>query len=206
VAVHTALFISWSGVQYGPVGQHGPSFLGKIEDVPMAFLALLILKGGIGLKTVLLVVILLHEEMNDNVFDAVGGLRVKEIEGIMGCGKVAVHAVCHEALGIVHMGRGLPRIVCELDLMTRRTKLRCGGPHHGVIGNAKQRKGDENPKGDENDRLDEFLPGKPSASQNVQPHFHASLLRVWGLIALQRRRSKRTRNLYHFSSQYGKFF
>ena len=72
VAVHASLFIARPGVQYGPVGEHGASFLRDMKNISMTLLALMILEGGIGLHAVFFVVILFLYEMHDDVLYPMG--------------------------------------------------------------------------------------------------------------------------------------
>jgi hypothetical protein len=152
VAIHATLFITGSCIQYGSVGKHGPAFVWNIKDVSVAFLALLILKGGVGLFAIFFVIIFILDKMNDNVPDTVGGLFIKEINGIIWGRQVAVHAVCHKTLGIVYMCRGFPGIVCELDFVTPCAELGRGGAHHCVIRDAEKGKCNRNAKRDKDDR------------------------------------------------------
>jgi hypothetical protein len=104
MAVHTSLLITGPGINNRPVGQHGAAFIRDIQEVAMTFLALLVLKGGISRLSVSLMIVLVLGKMNDNVFHAMHGLGVEEVEGIVGGGKMTIHTVGHKALGIVHMG------------------------------------------------------------------------------------------------------
>ena len=70
----------------------------------MAFLALVVRKGGVSFLALLLVIILFLKEVDENVFDAMKGLGIEELEGVMRGGQMAVHAVGHETLLVVHMG------------------------------------------------------------------------------------------------------
>ena len=83
VAIHTTLFITGSRIQYGSVGKHGPPFVWDIKDISVAFLALLIFKGGVSLLAIFFVIIFLLEKIDNNVPDTVGGLCIKEIKGIV---------------------------------------------------------------------------------------------------------------------------
>jgi hypothetical protein len=103
VTIDAPLFITFPGVNYRPVGQHGPPLIGKVEDISMAFSALVVFKGGIGLLTVLLVIIFVLHEVHDNIFDTVCCFGIKKIESVVRGGKVAVHAVRDKTLGIVYM-------------------------------------------------------------------------------------------------------
>ena len=109
----------------------------------MAFLALIILERGIGLLSVFFVIVRFLEKMNNNILDAVCRLGIEKVKGIIRGRKMAVHTVRHKTLGIIHMGRCLPSIICELNLVTGCTKLRRGGADHGVISDTEQRKGDD---------------------------------------------------------------
>ena len=110
----------------------------------MAFLALVVLERTVGFLPLFLVIILFLKEVNQDVFGAMKGLGVEEINSVVGGGQMAVHAVGHKTLLIVHMGGGLPGVVGKLDLMAGSAKLGCRGAHHGVVGQAEKRKGNDN--------------------------------------------------------------
>jgi hypothetical protein len=133
VAIHASLLIAGSCIEHGPVGQHGPPLVGDIEDIPVALLTLIIPERGIGLLPVLLMVIVFLDEMDDDVLDAVSGLGIEEIKGIVGGREVAVHAVGNKPLCIVHMGGGLPGMIGKTNLVAGGAKLGCGGADHGII-------------------------------------------------------------------------
>ena len=82
--------------------------------------------------------------MNDDVFNAMGGLGIKKVESVMGRGKMAIHTIGHKSLGIVYMGGGLPRVIGKLNFVARCAKLGCGGTHHSIVGNAKEGESDDN--------------------------------------------------------------
>ena len=42
MAVHTLLLVTWSGVDYRPMGQHRSTFVRNIEKVAVAFLTLFV--------------------------------------------------------------------------------------------------------------------------------------------------------------------
>ena len=70
----------------------------------MAFLALVVGEGGVSFLPLLVVIILLLKEVDENIFGAVKGLGVEELKGIVGGRQMAVHAVGHKSLLVVHMG------------------------------------------------------------------------------------------------------
>ena len=96
--------------------------------------------------------------MDVDILDAVGGLGEKEVEGVVGRRQVAVHAVGHEPLGIVHVGRRPPRVEGKLDLVAGGTELGGRCADHGVVGDAEQGQGDEDADNNEDDRLDRSFP------------------------------------------------
>ena len=118
VAIHATLFIAWPGINDRSVGEHGPSFVWDIKDISMAFLALFIFKRGIGSLAVLFMIIGFLSKMNNDILDAMHGLGIEEVVGIMGGRQMAVHTVCHETLGVVHMGGRLPGVVGKFDFVT----------------------------------------------------------------------------------------
>ena len=105
VTVHTFFFIARSRVQHGPVGQHGTSLVGDVKNVAMTLLALLVFKSGIGLFTLMGMVIQAHVfgEMGIDILYAVGCFGIEKIDRVMGCRQVTVHAVGHKPLGIIYV-------------------------------------------------------------------------------------------------------
>ena len=84
MAIHTSLLIPGSGIDYRPVGEHCAPFVRDIQNIAMAFLALLIFKRCIGREPVFLTVIFILGKMNNNILNAVRGLGVEKIEGVVG--------------------------------------------------------------------------------------------------------------------------
>ena len=104
MAVHAAFFIAWPCVKHRSVGKHGPPFVRNIEDISMAFLTLLVLEGGISLLAIFFVIIFFLEKMYNNILDAMCGLGIEKIKGVVRSRQMAVHAVCHKSLGIIYVG------------------------------------------------------------------------------------------------------
>ena len=100
----------------------------------MAFLALVIPKRGIGILPLFLVVILALEKMDEDVLGTVKSLGIEKVKGVVRSRQMAIHAVGHKALFIVHVGGGLPGVVGKLNLVAAGTELGCGCAHHGVVG------------------------------------------------------------------------
>ena len=132
--------------------QHGTPFIGNIQNVPMALLTLLVLKGCIRRLPILLPIIRLPREVNHDILDAMGRLGKKEIEGIMGSGEMAVHAVGDKALGIVDMGGHFPCLISRFNLVAGGAESGCRSPDHGIIGDAEQGEGDDDSDADEKNR------------------------------------------------------
>jgi hypothetical protein len=82
--------------------------------------------------------------MLNHVLGAVIGFGKEEVKSLVRSRQVTVHAVGHESLGIVDMGRGSPGTNCRFDFMACGTKIGCRGPHHGIVSHAEQRKSDYN--------------------------------------------------------------
>jgi hypothetical protein len=145
VTVQTFFFIPGPWIENRAMRQHGSPFIGQIEEIAMAFPALGILNGGVRLFTTLDPIIGLRPffEMDENVLQPMQCLGIEKIEGIMGRGQVAVHAISHKPLSIIHMRGSLPGIVSRLDFVTGGTKPGRGRADHGVIGETEERKGDE---------------------------------------------------------------
>jgi hypothetical protein len=157
VAVHALLFIAGPGIDYRLVGQHGPALVWNVEKVAVALLALFVSKGSVCLLAVLVVIVLVLNEMNEDVFGAVKGLGIEEVKRVVGGGKVTIHAVSYKPLCVVHVGRSLPRVVRKLNLVTPCAELRRCCTNHGVVGETKKRKGNEQAYAYEDGWLDKFL-------------------------------------------------
>ena len=63
---------------------------------------------------------------------------------------MAIHAVGHKALGVIHMGGGFPGVVGGLDFMAGGAKFRRRSANHGVITHTKQGKCDQDADHDKN--------------------------------------------------------
>jgi hypothetical protein len=136
VAVHTTLFIARSWIKDRPVSEHGSSSVRNVKNIAMTFLALIVLEGGISLHPVFVMIIFLLHKMNNDVFDAVGSLRVEKVEGMVWGGQMTVHTVGHKSLRIIRMCGGFPGVVSKLNFMAGCAELGRGSPDHGVIGDA----------------------------------------------------------------------
>jgi hypothetical protein len=161
VAFKTAFLISRPGIKHRPVGQHGSPLVREIIDVAVAFQALFVFYGGVSLFPVFFMVVRGHGEVGQDVLDAMEGLGIEEVEGVLRRGQMAVHAVCHETLAVVGVGGGPPGVVGKSDLVTGGAKLRGGSPHHGVIGEAEEGESQENSHHDIEDWLEKFPHGSP---------------------------------------------
>jgi hypothetical protein len=104
MAIHTSLLIAGPGIQYRPVGQHGPSLVWDIKDISMALLALLVLEEGISLLAISFVIVFLLEEMYNHVLDAMRSFGIEELKGVVGSREMTVHTVRHKSLGVIHVG------------------------------------------------------------------------------------------------------
>ena len=70
----------------------------------MAFLALVVGERGVSFLPLLVVIILLLKEVNDKVPDTVEGLGIEKVDRVLRSWQMAVHAVGHETLLVVHVG------------------------------------------------------------------------------------------------------
>ena len=140
--------------------QHGAPLVGQIQDIPVTLQALIILEGGVGHLPVLRVVVRALGEVRHHILDAMKGLGIKKVEGILRRGQMAVHAIRHKPLAVVDVGGSLPGLVGELDFMAGGTELRGRSAHHGIISKTEQRQSD--------DETAEHIKG------GAQPPFHAS--------------------------------
>ena len=104
VAFKTAFLISRPGVEHRPVGQHGAPFIGEIDDVAVAFQALVVFDGSVGLFPILFMIVRGLGEVSHDILDAMQGLGVEKIEGVLRRRQMAVHAVRHETLAVIGVG------------------------------------------------------------------------------------------------------
>jgi hypothetical protein len=118
VAIYTFFLITWPRIQNCSVGQHGSPFIRDIEDISMALLALFILHICIGVFPGLFMVISVLNKMHDHILDPMSRFGIEKVKSVFRGREMTVHAICHKALGIVRVGRGLPCIVSKL--------VRCG--------------------------------------------------------------------------------
>ena len=103
MTIDTLLLHARKRVQGRLVGQSGTAAIGDAQQIAMAFLTLSVLEGCIGCQTVFFPVIGFKGEMLDQVFDPMKCLGVKEVQGVLGRRQVTIHAVGHEALGVINM-------------------------------------------------------------------------------------------------------
>jgi len=102
VTIDALFFITGPGIEYRPVGQHGPPFVRDVEDISMAFLALIVFERRISLLAILFMIVFIqNKDVYEQIFDAVPCFGVKEIKGVMGGREMTVHTVCHKSLGII---------------------------------------------------------------------------------------------------------
>lgn len=84
MAIDALFLIPGPGIHDRPVGQHGPSFVRDMEDISMAFLALIVFKRGIRLLTIFLMIVFIQQkDMGKEILDAVPCLGIKEVKGVM---------------------------------------------------------------------------------------------------------------------------
>lgn len=114
-------------------------------------MALFVFERGVSRLAIFFVIVLLLDKMDDNIFNAVNGLGIKEINGVFWSRQMTIHAVRYKSLGVVHMGGRLPCVVGKLDFVTHGTKLGRRRADHGIVGHAEQRKGNEYAKNDQTD-------------------------------------------------------
>jgi len=134
MTIHAFLFITRPGINHVTVSKHSTTFVWNEKEIAMAFLALVIPKRGIGILPLFLVVILALEKMDEDVLGTVKGFGIEKVKGVVGSRQMAIHAVGHKSLFVVHMSGGLPGVVGKLNLVAGGTKLGSGCADHGVIG------------------------------------------------------------------------
>ena len=172
VAIYTSLLIPGPGIYDIPVGEHGPPFIRDIQDIAMAFLALFILERGIGCQPVFLMIVFVLSKMNDDVLYTVSGLGIEKVEGVMGRRQVAIHTVRHKALLIIGVSRGFPCIIGKSDFVAPCAELRGGCAHHGEIGYAEKREGQNDANTNENGWFYGLFPGGLCALRSIFRFFH----------------------------------
>ena len=144
VAIDTVFLIARPWVHYCLMRQHRTALIRDVNDISMAFQALIIFNGCISHLPVLVMVIIRPQKMYEYVFYAVDCFSVKKVHRIVRRGQMAIHTICHKPLRIIDVSGGFPRIVGKLYFVAGCTKSRCARAHHCIIGHAENRKGDEN--------------------------------------------------------------
>jgi hypothetical protein len=134
MTIYAFLLITRPGIDHVTVSKHSTTFVWNVKEVAMAFLALVISKRGIGLLPLFFVVIFALKKMDEDVLGTVKGLGIEKVKGVVRSRQMAIHAVGHKSLFIVHMSGGLPGVVGKLNLVAGGTKLGSGCADHGVIG------------------------------------------------------------------------
>jgi hypothetical protein len=155
MTVDALLLIARSRVDHSAVSKHCASLVGYVKNVPVAFLALLILKRGISSLSVLFVIVFILEKVNQDILGAMECLGVEKIEGVVWGRKMTVHTVGYESLRIVYMGRGFPCVVGKMNLMTGGAESGRRSANHSVVREAEERKGQEDTESNENSGLEE---------------------------------------------------
>ena len=134
MTIYAFLLITRPGIDHVTVSKHGTAFVWNVKEVTMAFLALVILERGIGLLPLYLVVVFTLEEMDEDVLGTVKGFGIEEVKGVVGSRQMAIHAVGHKSLFVVHMSGGLPGVVGKLNLVAGGTELGRSCADHSVVG------------------------------------------------------------------------
>ena len=134
MTIYAFLLITRPGIDHVTVSKHSTTFVWNEKEITMAFLALVIPKRGIGLLPLFFVVIFALEKMDEDVLGTVKGLGIEKVKGVVRCRQMAIHAVGHKSLFIVHMSGCLPGVVGKLNLVAGGTELGRGCAYHGVIG------------------------------------------------------------------------
>jgi len=143
MTIHTSFFVSGTGIDHVPVCQHGTSFIRNVEKAAVTFLALFVFERCIGIFSGLPMIVIILGEMENNVFEAMKSLCIKEVDRTLGGRKVTVHAIRHESLGVIGMGRRFPGVESKLYFVAEGTKLGSGGTDHGVVRDTEKGKSDE---------------------------------------------------------------
>ena len=93
MTIDAFFFVSRSGIQHRAVGQHGTAFIWHAQQIAMAFLALSVIESSVGIIARFFLVIVTTNKMYHHVLNAVVGFGKEKVEGILGGGQVAVHAI-----------------------------------------------------------------------------------------------------------------
>ena len=117
MTIHTPFFVSGTGIDHVPVGQHGASLIRDVEKATMTFLALFVFERCIGIFSGLPMIVFILGEMENNVFKAMKCLCIKEVDCTLGGRKVAVHTIRHESLGVIGTGRRFPGVESKLIIV-----------------------------------------------------------------------------------------
>lgn len=103
MAIHTFFFIARTGIEYRSMRQHCAALVRYVEQIPMAFHTLIIFKRCIGGIAAFGSIVVTLNKMDKNIFDAMEGFLVEKIQSVVGCGKVAIHAISDKTLGVIDM-------------------------------------------------------------------------------------------------------
>jgi hypothetical protein len=103
MTIDTFFLISRFGIQHRTVGQHGTALIWHVEQIAVAFLALPVIKSGIGIIARFFPVVFTRKEMYRHVLDAMVSLCKEKVEGVLGGWQVAIHAIDDNTGGIVGM-------------------------------------------------------------------------------------------------------
>ena len=98
VTIYASFFITFSWKKDCSMSQHGAALIRDIEDIAVAFLALVVSKRSIGLLSVLLIVIFFLSKMLHHILYPVSCLGIEEIKGIVRRRQMTVHTISHEPL------------------------------------------------------------------------------------------------------------
>ena len=164
MTIHAFLLVTRPGIDHISVSQHGPPLVRNVENITVAFLALIIGEKGVCFLPLFVVIIFFLEEMDENVFGAMPGFGIEKLKCVLRGWKVAVHTVGHKTLLIINMTGGFPGIIGESDLVADGTELRCCCADHSVVGKAEEWKSNDYPNDNKNGRLDKLLHGSVPAA------------------------------------------
>jgi hypothetical protein len=106
MTIHALFLISWKGVHHCPMGEHGASFVGNIEQITMAFFALVVGERCIGHISIFLMIVGFGTlgKMDHDIFDTVKCFGIEKGEGLMGSRQMAIHAIRDEPLAVIDVG------------------------------------------------------------------------------------------------------
>jgi hypothetical protein len=144
-----------------------------MKDISVAFLALIVFEGSIGLLAVFFVIVFIQEkDMGKEILHAMPCFGIEKVKGVMGGREMTVHTVGHKSLGVIGVCGGFPRVIGELDFVAHGAELRGRGANHCVVGDTEDGEGYNDADGHVNGGPNGLLPGGRGAPRNTLRFCH----------------------------------